>query len=145
MPIEPSVWLALADGVLLVHTAYVVFVVGGQLLIVAGWVRGWRWTQRFVFRLLHLLAIGLVMLEAWIGAVCPLTVLENFLRSKSGDIVYTPSFISHRLERLIFSSAPGWLFTLVYTSFTVMVVLTWLAYPPRQQLSDTLVHRSDAE
>lgn len=134
MPTEPSVWLALSDIVLVMHAAYVMFVVGGQLLIVAGWVRGWMWTQRFVFRLLHLMAIGFVMLEAWIGAVCPLTVLENALRSKSGVTAYERSFISHWLERLIFFSAPEWIFTLVYTSFTIIVVLTWLAYPPRRQL-----------
>jgi polyferredoxin len=71
------------------------------------------------------------MLEAWIGAVCPLTVLENALRAKSGVTAYARSFIGHWLARLIFSSAPEWIFTLVYTSFTVVVVLTWLAYPPR--------------
>lgn len=133
MPTEPSVWLALSDIVLVVHAAYVLFVVGGQLLIVAGWIRGWMWTQRFAFRLLHLLAIGFVMLEAWIGAVCPLTVLENALRTRSGVPAYERSFISHWLERLIFFSAPEWVFTLVYTSFAVIVVLTWLAYPPRRQ------------
>lgn len=133
MPTEPSVWLTLANIVLLAHAAYVLFVVGGQLLIVAGWVRGWGWTRRFVFRFLHFLAIGFVMLEAWIGAVCPLTMLENALRFRSGVTADERGFISHWLERLIFSSAPAWIFTLVYTSFTVMVVLTWLAYPPRQQ------------
>lgn len=131
MPTEPSIWLALAELMLVVHAAYVMFVVGGQLLIVAGMIRGWMWTQRFVFRLLHLMAIGLVMLEAWIGAVCPLTVLENALRSKSGVSVDEKGFISHWLTRLIFTSADEWIFTLVYTLFTVVVVLTWLVYPPR--------------
>ena len=131
MPTEPSIWLTLADIVLAVHAGYVMFVVGGQLLIVAGWIRGWMWTQRFAFRLLHLMAVGFVMLEAWIGAVCPLTLLENALRSKSDGTAYEQSFISHWLARLIFTSAPEWIFTLVYTSFTVVVLLTWLAYPPR--------------
>lgn len=133
MPTEPNVWLALSDIVLVVHASYVMFVVVGQLLIVAGWARGWRWTQRFVFRLLHLLAIGFVMFEAWIGAFCPLTVLENALRSKAGVAAYEQSFIGHWLGRLIFFSAPAWIFTLVYTSFTVVVVLTWWAYPPRRR------------
>lgn len=133
MPTEPSVWLALSDIVLVVHVAYVMFVVGGQLLIVVGWARGWLWTQRFVFRLLHLLAIGFVMFETWIGAVCPLTALENTLRSKAGVMAYGRSFMGHWLERMIFFSAPAWTFTLVYTSFTVVVILTWWAYPPRRR------------
>ena len=50
----PSTWLA--DAVLLLHFGIVVFVVGGLVVIVAGNLRGWRWVNRWWWRLLHLAA-----------------------------------------------------------------------------------------
>ena len=129
---EAGTWLVLADLVLAIHGAYVLFVVGGQFLIIGGWVLGWMWTRHMVFRLMHLGAIGFVMLEAWIGLACPLTALENSLRVRAGARLYEKSFIGHWLERLIFYSAPEWVFTFIYTVFAVLVILTWLAYPPRR-------------
>lgn len=127
---DQHVWIWLADLTLAMHAAYVLFVIGGQLLILVGWVGGWRWTRYPLFRLIHLIAIGFVMLEAWLGVTCPLTVLENILRMKSGSTMYERSFLSHWLERLIFYTAPEWVFTVIYTAFACLVVVTWLLYPP---------------
>ena len=134
MVADMTLWRGLADLVLVTHAAYVLFVVGGQALIVIGWIRGWEWTRCRVFRLLHLVAIGLVMLEAWLGINCPLTILENFLRSQAGAVAYEISFIGHWLRWVIFYAAPEWIFALIYTVFTALVILTWLAYPPRRKL-----------
>ena len=134
MVADVTLWRILADLVLVIHAAYVLFVVGGQALIVIGWIRAWEWTRCRVFRLLHLAAIGLVMLEAWLGIHCPLTVLENFLRLQAGAAAYENSFIGHWLRWVIFYDAPEWIFALIYTVFTALVILTWLAYPPRRKL-----------
>ena len=134
MVADMALWRWLADLVLVTHAAYVLFVVGGQALIVIGWIRGWEWTRGRVFRLLHLVAIGLVMLEAWLGINCPLTILENFLRFQAGAAAYENSFIGHWLRWVIFYAAPEWIFALIYTVFTALVILTWLAYPPRRKL-----------
>ena len=134
MVADMILWQGLADFVLVTHVAYVLFVVGGQTLIVIGWMRGWEWTRCRVFRLLHLVAIGLVMLEAWLGINCPLTIMENFLRLRAGAVAYENSFIGHWLRWVIFYAAPEWIFALIYTVFTALVILTWLAYPPRRKL-----------
>lgn len=134
MVADMTLWRALADLVLVTHATYVLFVVGGQVLIVIGWIQGWEWTCCRVFRLLHLVAIGLVMLEAWLGINCPLTILENFLRLQTGAVAYENNFIGHWLRRVIFYAAPEWIFALIYTVFTALVILTWLAYPPRRKL-----------
>lgn len=131
---EANVWTWLADLILGLHAAFILFVVGGQILILAGWALGWTWPRHWVFRLLHLLAIGFVMLEAWFGVVCPLTILENILRTASGAATYENGFIRYWLQRLIFYTAPGWVFTLIYTVFAALVALTWLVYPPRRKL-----------
>ena len=122
----------LADAVLLLHALYVVFVVGGLLLILAGWWRGWAWTRNFWFRWLHLAAIGFVVLETWFGVPCPLTVLESYLRVLAGTPGYATSFIGHWLQRLIFYQAPAWAFIGLYTTFALLVVIVFIFYPPRR-------------
>lgn len=125
----------LADLVLAVHVAFILFVVGGQVLIIAGWILGWTWPRHWLFRLLHLLAIGFVMLQAWLGVICPLTTLENFLRAPVvGGVTYESGFIRYWVRELVFYTAPGWVFTLIYTVFAGFVVVTWFVYPPRRKL-----------
>jgi polyferredoxin len=122
----------LADAVLVLHTAVVLFVVGGLVLTLAGAWRGWRWVRRLSFRLAHLAAIGFVVVQAWWGATCPLTTLEAWLRLQGGQASYAGSFIEHWLQRLLFWDAPAWVFTGAYTGFGLAVAAAWLAVPPRR-------------
>lgn len=122
----------LADLVLAIHALFVAFVVAGQCAILLGWWRGWAWTRELSFRIAHLAAIGYVVLESWIGVACPLTVLENALRREAGEAVYAGSFIADWISRLLYWSAPAWVFTLVYTLFGALVVATYWKYPPRR-------------
>jgi hypothetical protein len=119
-----------ADFVLILHFAIVVFVVGGLVLIIAGNMRGWHWVNALWFRLAHLGSIGTVVAESWLGITCPLTILEIWLRSKTGGTVYTVSFIEHWLQRLIFYDAPPWAFVLGYSLFGLLVLVIWWFFPP---------------
>src|SRR5215211_3027308 len=98
-----------ADLVLIAHTAFIAFVLFGLLLTWAGYFAGWRWVRSFGFRATHLAAIGYVVIQAYFGIVCPLTVVESNLRERSGQIAYDDrGFIHHWLHNLIFFDAPGW-------------------------------------
>jgi hypothetical protein len=121
-----------ADVVLLTHFAIVLFVVVGLLLIVVGNLRAWPWVNRWWFRVLHLLAISVVVLESWLGIECPLTTLENWLRLQAGQGVYQGSFIQHWVHGVMFYQAPGWVFALVYTLFGLLVAAAWWRWPPQQ-------------
>ncbi|VWX37053.1 MULTISPECIES: DUF2784 domain-containing protein [unclassified Limnobacter] len=121
-----------ADVVLLTHFAIVLFVVVGLLLIVVGNLRAWPWVNRWWFRVLHLLAISVVVLESWLGIECPLTTLENWLRLQAGQGVYQGSFIQHWVHGVMFYQAPGWVFALVYTLFGLLVAVAWWRWPPQQ-------------
>lgn len=121
----------LADATLLIHGVFVLFVVGGQFLIMLGWARKWMWTRGVMFRLFHLAAIGFVVLQVWIGVVCPLTTLENYFRTLAGVASYEGSFIGYWLNRLLFYSATEWVFSLVYSGFFLLVLVTFFVYPPR--------------
>ncbi len=125
----PYQWLA--DAVLVLHFAVVGFVIGGLLAIIVGNLRGWRWVNRLAFRLVHLAAIGFVVLQAWLGATCPLTILENWLRQQAGHDGYQSSFIEHWIQAILFYQAPGWVFIAIYSIFFLVVVASWIRYPPR--------------
>lgn len=123
----------LADLILVVHAGYALFVVGGQLLIVAGWVRGWGWTRAPAFRFTHLLAILIVVAQAWLGEACPLTVWEDALRRVAGEEGYETGFVRYWTGRLLFYSAPPWVFTLAYTAFAAAVAACLYFYPPKRR------------
>ncbi len=120
-----------ADLVLAVHMLFVLFVILGLVLILVGGARGWPWVQNSRFRLGHLLAIGVVVAQAWLGAICPLTTFEMALRSRAGDAVYSGSFIAHWMETLLYYEAPLWVFAICYTAFGLLVVASWIIVPPR--------------
>lgn len=123
----------LADAVLILHFTFVLFVVAGQIVILIGWARGWGWTRNRMFRMMHLGAIAFVVLEAWFGVTCPLTVAENWLRAPAGTVRYDTSFIGYWLGKLLYYRAPAWVFTAAYTTFAAVVVLTYYAYRPRRR------------
>ena len=86
---------ALADLILVLHLAFIVFVVAGRLLALrSGWVP-----------LVHLpAALWGVFIEAS-GRVCPLTPLENALRRAAGASGYEGGFVEHYLVPAIYPPA----------------------------------------
>lgn len=120
-----------ADLILLTHVLFVAFVVLGLLLILAGRPLGWAWVRNPWFRLAHLAGIGVVVLQAWLGIICPLTTWEGALREKAGDAVYSGAFVAHWLEELLYYQAPPWVFTVAYTVFGGLVGLSWYWVRPR--------------
>ncbi|HYD96551.1 MAG TPA: DUF2784 domain-containing protein [Noviherbaspirillum sp.] len=123
----------LADALLALHVALVLFVVGGLVVVVAGNLLQWQWVNLLWFRLAHLATITVVAAEAWLGFVCPLTTLEMWLRLKANAVTYDGSFIEHWLRALLFWELQPWVFTTAYTAFTLAVVAAWWYFPPRRR------------
>lgn len=121
----------LADLIVVLHAAFVAFVVFGLAAIVLGLARGWRWVRNFWFRASHLAAIGVVAAQALCGVICPLTTIENALRQRAGQQGYQGAFIGYWAHRLIFFDAPPWVFTLAYCAFGLAVLLAFMLGPPR--------------
>jgi uncharacterized membrane protein YhhN len=84
----------LADGVVLFHAAYVMFVVGGGLLVL-------RWPR---LAWLHIPAAAWGALIEFGGWTCPLTPLENTLRARAGEAGYAGGFIQHYVLRALYPS-----------------------------------------
>jgi hypothetical protein len=122
----------LADAVLLLHLGVVLFVLGGLAAVLIGNALAWPWVNGGWFRLAHLAAMGIVVVQAWLGQLCPLTVLENWLREQAGGTGYRRSFIEHWVQWLIYYEAPAWVFTAAYTAFALLVLWAWWRFPPRR-------------
>lgn len=120
----------LADVILTLHFAVAAFVVLGLAVILIGNLGNWRWVNAYWFRLAHLSAIAVVVAQAWLGLICPLTSFEMWLRAKAGATTYSGSFIEHWIQRVLYYEAPSWVFVLGYSLFGLLVVATWLYFPP---------------
>jgi hypothetical protein len=83
---------ALADLVLIIHLAFVIFVVlGGFLVLTRRWL-AWVHVPAFLWG-------AIVEFTGWI---CPLTPLENWLRQKGGGLVYRTDFVAHYLLPVLY-------------------------------------------
>lgn len=121
----------LADVVVFLHAAYIGFVILGLLAIFLGVVFRWSWARNFWFRAVHLTAILVVVGEALLGVVCPLTTLEDYLRVQGGSSPESGSFVGRWLHELIFVEASPEQLTLAYSLFGILVLLTFFLCPPR--------------
>jgi len=127
-------YLLAADLLLFGHALFVAFVVFGLALILAGGMLDWAWVRNRWFRIAHLAAIGIVVLQSWLGMICPLTIWEMALRERAGSDTYAGSFIAHWLDTLLYYQAPAWVFAVCYTAFAALVVASWFWIPPRRKL-----------
>ena len=122
----------LADGVLIVHAVFIAFVIAGLVLTLIGTLRSWAWVRNPWFRWGHLLSIGIVVAQAWLGTVCPLTEWESRLREAAGGVGYKRSFIAHWLHEILFYDIAPEVFAFLYTAFGLLVLLVWVLIPPRR-------------
>ena len=80
----------------LVHLAFIAFVIFGAVLGVRS-----RW-----WRAAHLAAMAYGVAIEIFYWYCPLTLLEQFLRERSGRGSYSEPFIAHYLNRIIYLDVP---------------------------------------
>lgn len=89
------VYHALADLVLIVHLAFVIFAVLGGLLV-------FKWRS---LAWIHVPAFLWGALVEFAGWLCPLTPLENWLRQKGGGLVYRTDFVEHYIIPLLYPAS----------------------------------------
>jgi hypothetical protein len=87
------VWFrAGADAVLVVHFAFVLFVIFGGLLAL-------RW-PRIAWVHLPIALYGAII--EFVGFICPLTPLEVWLRQRGGESGYAGGFIEHYIVAALY-------------------------------------------
>ncbi len=82
----------LADAVVLVHLAFILFVAAGGLLVL-------RWPR---LAWVHVPAVVWGALIEFAGWICPLTPLENRLRAAAGDAAYAGGFIDRYIMPIVY-------------------------------------------
>ncbi|MGH8229334.1 MAG: DUF2784 domain-containing protein [Steroidobacteraceae bacterium] len=109
-------WKLLADTVVLLHLAFVVFVVIGGFL-------AWR------FRIALFAHVPALLWGIWIelsGWICPLTPLENHLRALAGEAGYTGGFVEHYILPVLYP--PGLTRAAQWVLAAVLIALNAIAY-----------------
>ncbi len=130
--LDTSQLILLADAVLVVHVAFVVYVVAGAAAILYGAYLSRSWVRSRWFRYTHAASIGIVAVQAVAGVPCVLTVWERDLRAAAGQATQQLPFIPRLLQSLIFFEAPLWWFTIVYLVFGGAVFVALILIPPRR-------------
>ncbi len=121
----------LADVVVVLHAAYVLFAIAGLLAVLVGGVLRWSWVRNPWFRWIHFFFIAIVVAESVFGVQCPLTVWEDDLRRAAGEDVTQGTFIGRWAHELLFYDAPDWVFTTIYCLFGAVVLGVMVLVPPR--------------
>jgi hypothetical protein len=107
----------LADLLVVVHLAYLVFIPVGAFL-------AWRWPRLIP---VHVAAVGVAFVSVTVGFECPLTTWEQALRRRGGEKPYTGGFVDHYLTGKLYPHGHDTLVQLliaaaVLTVYTVLVV-----------------------
>jgi hypothetical protein len=85
----------LADAVVILHLAFVVFVVAGGLFTL-------KWRR---VALVHLPAVAWGALVECLGWTCPLTPLENWLRARGGGLGFEGEFVERHALPVLYPVA----------------------------------------
>jgi hypothetical protein len=115
----------LADIVMVIHFAFVLFVLFGALLAL-------RWP---IVKWVH---IPSVVWSIWIqftGGFCPLTPLEIWLREKSGEGGYDTGFIEYYIGALIYPGEIPPMAHAILGVFLLLMNLVIYAYIYRRDIS----------
>lgn len=133
MDLSPTIARLLADAILALHGALVLFNVGMVPLAWIGKWCEWGWVRNRPLRIAHLISMGIVALLPIMGIFCPLTVWEAQLRQAAGrDVNIQTGFVERWVGYLLYWDLPSWVFPVAYVLFFGLVVWTWFKIPPRK-------------
>lgn len=104
----------LADVVVVIHFAFVVFVVFGGLLAL--------WRPKLILAHVPAALYGLVVVT--VGVTCPLTTIERDLRERAGEERFEESFIERYVEGVLY---PGDMLREAQIAGVLVVIASWVA------------------
>jgi hypothetical protein len=129
--------LLVADTVLAVHVAIILFNVFGLVVIPLGGWRGWRFVRVLWWRALHVAILAVVALQAVLAQTCFLTAWQAALVRAAGQAAAQGPLVARLVNRLIYWPLPLWVFAVIYVAVCVYVLALWRLVPPRLRQSDS--------
>lgn len=113
-------------AVLALHLAIIAFNVFGLVAIPLGAWRGWAWVRARWWRVLHLLSLAVVAMQAALGQACFLTIWQDDLTGGGAE----DPLIMRWINSVIFWPLPMWVFTAAYLLvFAYVLALWWWVRP----------------
>ena len=120
----------MAQAVLAMHVAVILFNVFGLVAVPVGAIWNWRFVRIGWWRVLHLLSLAAVAAQALAGRACFLTIWQDDLTAASVQPA-TP-LIVRWIDQLVYWPLPIWVFAALYALvFAYAVALLWLVPPQR--------------
>jgi hypothetical protein len=118
--------VGLANAILAVHLAVIVFNVAGLIVIPLGAWLGWRIVRVGWLRLFHLALLAVVAAQALAGHACILTIWQNEL---TGNRQMPEPMVMRWVDRVIYWNLPIWVFAMIY-SFVFLYVVALSVFIP---------------
>ena len=131
---SPEFLRVLASAVLYLHFAVVLFNIFWLIAIPLGARQGWMFVRSFGWRVVHLIVLAVVALQAAIGALCFLTVWQAQLLKAAGGPANDMSALDRLIARAVFWPLPFWAFVVLYLAALSYAVALWWLFPPRPLL-----------
>ncbi len=131
----------LADLVVLIHFAWILFVLWGFILTVycsvsiyvlrAAKAKAKTFFDRWIFRTVHLAGIIYVAVLTIFEKLCPLTILENILRQRyDPELTYPGSFVMHYILKIVYPEANFLIFVIPTIFIALFSTLMYIIRPP---------------
>jgi hypothetical protein len=125
-----------ANLIAVVHIAFFLFIVGGMVAIVAALRRPVPWVRNPWFRIAHVVAIYIVLVEEATGLPCPLNVLQWGAREVATGTTEASAGVGGLLDYLLYHTISPLALDVMYWSFGVLsLVMLWIV-PPRFRRSE---------
>jgi len=121
--------MILAETILAAHIAIILFNVFGLIAVPLGALCRWRFVRVRWWRVLHLVLLGTVALQAVLGRACFLTLLQAAAEGAANPA----PLIMGWANRMIYWPLPIWVFAALYVVvFGYALALLWLVPPARR-------------
>ena len=116
----------LADGVVVLHLLFILFVVLGGIMTLV--------LPKVIW--VHIPCVIWVVIIEFTGKICPLTPLENELRSRAGQGMYSGDFVFHYIEPMIYLEGLTRQFQIilgVLAALVNMIVYGWIYHRKKRK------------
>jgi len=122
-----------SEAIIAIHFLFILFMLLGFLLTLCGIFFRQKFFDWWLFRSLHLLGIFYVASLSILGKYCPLTLLENQLRSRyEASSVYSGSFIVHYLEKLVYPNVNPLTIQIPTVFIAIFTIVAFIVKPPKK-------------
>ena len=115
-----------SEIVLLFHFCIFLFMTLSFFLIPLGYYQKWEWVKNKYYRLIHLVLMGIIFIETILGFMCPLTILESFLRN---DIEINNK-ITQIIHQIMYWDLPTYQFIILYLLSILYLIFLWFFLKP---------------